>query len=191
MPHSHDHGSCAHEADGIDPLEMGIQYSLFQKIDLVNLECLNELEEGSAKNVFKSFDKRLDFSLFVESDCDQELLFNIPFTGNIKLKGIRVIGSNDDSHPKKVRLFKNRTKMTFDDVTANADQEFELERDLQGTIEYNTQVSIVPRDPSPRQGSLVPKSFLSIAFLTIFKSSGCEIQLRSSSFIAFPDKLWR
>lgn len=141
MGHSHDYGgSCEHEADGIDPLEMGVQYSLFQKIDFANLECLNEAEEESAKNVFKPYENRLNFETFVESDCDQELLFNIPFTGNIKLKGIRIIGANDDSHPKKVRLFKNRPKMTFDDVTAKADQEFELEKDLTGSIEYNTQV---------------------------------------------------
>jgi hypothetical protein len=82
----------------------------------------------------------------VESDADPELLFNIPFTGNIKLKGIRIIGANDDSHPKKVRLFKNRPKMTFDDVNGKADQEFELEKDLQGLIEYNTQVC----DATPR-----------------------------------------
>jgi hypothetical protein len=37
MGHSHDHGSCEHESDGIDPLEMGVQYSLFQKIDMNNL----------------------------------------------------------------------------------------------------------------------------------------------------------
>jgi hypothetical protein len=40
----------------------------------------------------------------VESDCDQDLLFNIQFTGNIKLKGIIIIGANDEQHPKKVRL---------------------------------------------------------------------------------------
>ncbi|CRL04583.1 CLUMA_CG017652, isoform A [Clunio marinus] len=140
MPHSHSHGSCEHESDGIDPLEMGVQYSLYQKIDMHNLECLNEAENESAKNVFKSYENRLNFETFVESDCDAELLFNIPFCGNIKLKGIRVIGANDDSHPKKVRLFKNRPKMTFDDATGNADQEFELEKDLTGSIEYNTQV---------------------------------------------------
>lgn len=102
MPHSHDHeGPCSHEADGIDPLEMGLQYSLYQKIDLDNLEVLNEAEEQSGKNVFKPYEERLNFEKFVESDCDPELLFNIPFTGNIKLKGIRIIGPNDNSHPRK------------------------------------------------------------------------------------------
>lgn len=140
MPHSH--GPCEHEANGIDPLEMGLQYSLYKKIDLVNLEVLNEAIEGSGKKVFKPYEERLNFeSGSVESDCDQELLFNIPFTGNIKLKGIRVIGANEDSHPKQVKLYKNRPKMTFDDVSAIPDQYFELEKDLTGSIEYNTQVN--------------------------------------------------
>lgn len=39
MPHSHQHGNCEHEATelDVDPLEMGIQYSLFEKIDFNNL----------------------------------------------------------------------------------------------------------------------------------------------------------
>lgn len=51
MPHSHDHGNCSHEAGDIDPLEMGIQYSLYNKIDFNNLEVLNEAEENSGKRV--------------------------------------------------------------------------------------------------------------------------------------------
>ena len=64
-----------------------MQFNLYTKIDLNKLECLNEAEEGSAKNVFKPWDARLDQSKFVESDADEELLFNIPFTGSVKLKG--------------------------------------------------------------------------------------------------------
>lgn len=73
---------------------------------------------------------------FVESDADEELLFNIPFTGNIKLKGITIIGANDDSHPNKVRLFKNRPKMSFDDASSKADEEFDLTRNPNGELEY-------------------------------------------------------
>lgn len=140
MAHSHDHGNCAHEASEIDvdPLEMGIQYSLYEKIDFLNLEVLNSNQDP--KNVFKSYENRLDFEKYVESDCDEELLFNIPFTGNVKLKAVLLIGPDDGSHPKKMKLFKNRPKMTFDDVGAKCDQEFALERDLTGSIEYSTKV---------------------------------------------------
>ncbi|KAH8392205.1 hypothetical protein KR215_002959 [Drosophila sulfurigaster] len=162
MPHghSHDHGhGCSHEATDVDhALEMGIEYSLFTKIDLENTECLNEETDGSGKTVFKPYESRLDTSKFVQSDADEELLFNIPFTGNIKLKGIIISGANDDSHPNKVKMwveiilqlflvllihlysFKNRPKMTFDDAKAKADQEFDLTRDARGEIEYSPKV---------------------------------------------------
>lgn len=41
-----------------------------------------------------------------------------------------------------MKLFKNRPKMTFDDVGAKADQEFELQKDLTGSIEYSTKVVV-------------------------------------------------
>ena len=34
--------------------------SLYQKIDMERLECLNESEEGSGKTVFKAWDDRQD-----------------------------------------------------------------------------------------------------------------------------------
>ena len=67
-------------------------FSLYQKIDFSKMECLNELEESSGKRVFRPWERRLDknSSDCVTSDCDAELLFNIPFTGNIKLKVINI-----------------------------------------------------------------------------------------------------
>ena len=44
----------------------------------------------------------MDKTEFVESDADEELLINIPFTGDVKLKGLIVIGGEDDTHPDKV-----------------------------------------------------------------------------------------
>lgn len=61
MDHHH-HGGCAHESSDADYLkEVGIQYSLYKKIDLENLECLNETEDGSAQYVFKPYEERLNF----------------------------------------------------------------------------------------------------------------------------------
>lgn len=59
--HGHGH-SCEdeHNHDDDSP-EMGIQYSLFNKIDKENLECLNEAEENSGKEVFKPWEQRLNF----------------------------------------------------------------------------------------------------------------------------------
>lgn len=58
------------------------------------------------------------------------------FTGNIKLKGIIIIGGEDESHPSRLRIYKNRPDMSFDDVSAEADQEFEIMQDQTGTLEY-------------------------------------------------------
>ncbi|KOX72880.1 hypothetical protein WN51_01897 [Melipona quadrifasciata] len=85
-------------------VELGIQYNLYQKIDTGNVECLNEYEEGSGVTVFRSWESRLDRDKFVESDVDDELLFNIPFTANIKLKGLIIIGGENNLHPNKVKL---------------------------------------------------------------------------------------
>ncbi|XP_012220147.1 PITH domain-containing protein CG6153 [Linepithema humile] len=115
--------------------ELGVNYNLYEKIDKDRVECLNESEEGSGIKVFKTWEERLDRSEYVESDVDAELLFNIPFTGDIKLKGLIVIGDEDFS-PKTVKLYKNRPHMIFDNVNTTPEQEFELINDIYGSHEY-------------------------------------------------------
>lgn len=136
---NHSHG-CAGNHDHDDTPELGFQYSLYNKIDLDHVECLNECVEGSAKYVFKPWEDRLNMEKYVESDADEELLFNIPFTGNIKLKGIIVIGGENGMHPNKMRLFKNRPHLIFDETSIKADQEFEMHRDENGILEYPTKI---------------------------------------------------
>ena len=58
-----------------------------KRIDMSGLECLNETEEDSVKHIFIPWENRLQKEKWVESDADEELLINIPFTGNVKLKG--------------------------------------------------------------------------------------------------------
>ncbi|KAK2155902.1 hypothetical protein NP493_2030g00014 [Ridgeia piscesae] len=141
MPHGHSH-CCGQEHDHDDDTpDRGSQFSLYMKIDTERVECLNETTEGSGKLVFKPWDQRLDTTQFVESDADEELLFNIPFTGNIKLKAIIVIGGEDDYHPSVMRLYRNRPNMTFDDTNCVPDQEFDLQPDHTGDLEYATKIA--------------------------------------------------
>ncbi|XP_036320734.1 PITH domain-containing protein GA19395-like [Rhagoletis pomonella] len=109
--HSHNHGQCCgNEATDVDhAFEMGIEYSLYKKIDMDNLECLNEECEGSGKKVVKAYENRQNHTEFVTSDADEEMLFNIPFTGNIKLKGIIIVGADDNTRKTMESLLCKKT----------------------------------------------------------------------------------
>lgn len=57
--HKHHHTGCDGDDRHDETPEMGIQYSLFRKIDRDNLECLNEKVQHSGKEVFKAWEDRL------------------------------------------------------------------------------------------------------------------------------------
>ncbi|XP_053310597.1 PITH domain-containing protein 1 [Spea bombifrons] len=142
MAHGHSHGGgCSCGAERTEAPERGLEYGLFRRIDLDKLECLNEKSEGSGKSVFRAWEDRGDRSKFVESDDDAELLFNIPFTGNVKLKGVILIGEDSAAHPAEMRLFKNIPHMSFDDTGREADQVFSLNVDVAGELEYPTKIT--------------------------------------------------
>lgn len=131
--HGHSHGpSDASDAENL----RGQEFNLYLRIDMDSLTCLNEEEEGSGKSVFRAYEDRLDRTKFVASDVDEELLFNIPFRGNVKLKGLLIIGGERETHPNKMRLFKNRPNMSFEDAGAAPDQEIDVHVDQEGFIEY-------------------------------------------------------
>ncbi|XP_030074745.1 PITH domain-containing protein 1 [Microcaecilia unicolor] len=141
MAHSHGSGGCSCAAEREEDPERGFAYGLFRRIDLAKLTCLNESREGSGRLVFRAWEERGDRTQFVESDDDEELLFNIPFTGNVKLKGIILMGDDDCSHPSEMRLYKNMNHMCFDDTSREADQVFSLNRDIHGELEYPTKIA--------------------------------------------------
>lgn len=138
--HGHSHGH-SHGSDSSSGEDIGVgNFNLFLKIDFNRLTCLNEAVDESAKQIFRPWDDRKDFSKFVESDADEELLINVPFTGNVKLKSVVIIGGQESSAPNQLRLFKNRPHMTFDDAGMEPDQELALTRDSEGSVEYPTKI---------------------------------------------------
>ena len=112
-------------------------FSLYLKIDTENVVCLNEAESNSGKKVFRSWDDRLNREVAVSSDVDEELLFNIPFTGIVRLKKICVIGPDDLEHPKSLKLFNVTSALQFDDVTRlEPSQVLSLSIDTDGSFHY-------------------------------------------------------
>lgn len=137
--HGHGHG-CGCEGEH-EPAERGLEYGLYRRIDLDKLQCLNESRDGDGRLVFKPWDQRNERDKFVESDADEELLFNIPFTGSVKLKGIIISGEDDDSHPAEIRLYKNIPQMSFDDTGREPEQAFRLNKDPVASLEYPTKIA--------------------------------------------------
>lgn len=52
-------GGCCHEHKH-EQGEQGDLFSLYSKIDLHNVQCLNETTDGSGKDVFKPYEERLN-----------------------------------------------------------------------------------------------------------------------------------
>ncbi|CAN6441516.1 unnamed protein product [Victoria cruziana] len=132
----HDHSCEEHDC--------GSEWSLFKHIDMPKVSALNEAIAGSVKFVFKSWESRLDSSEgFLESnDGDPELLVFIPFTSDVKIKSISVVGGADGTSPSKMRAFINRDGIDFSDAeNMQPVQEWELAENVQGMLEYQTRYS--------------------------------------------------
>ncbi|GFP88067.1 pith domain-containing protein 1 [Phtheirospermum japonicum] len=73
---------------------------------------------------------------------DPELIVFIPFTSDVKIKSISVVGGADGTSPAKMRAFINREGIDFSDAeNMQPVQEWELAENLQGVLEYQTRYS--------------------------------------------------
>ncbi|KAI8820091.1 galactose-binding domain-like protein [Fimicolochytrium jonesii] len=137
--HDHDHD---HDHDGPD---RGSEYTLYQQVDLDNVTCLNESDDGAIKKVFKTWDQRNDRTTFVESDVDEQLIVHIPFTANIKLKSIAVVGGPGEEAPASMKAYVNRADLDFDTAEATPPaQEWEL---VHGDT-TSTAAALIPEYPT-------------------------------------------
>ena len=143
-PHGHGHGH-SHGAGGCEddhqPEDFSTEFHLHLKIDDQGFQCLGEEESGTGRKIFKNYRDREDKSIYVDSDCDPELLFNIPFTGSVKLKNMIIIPGEDELKPIKCLLFKNLPGLTFDDARKKKpDQELDVVVDPLGEAQYQIKV---------------------------------------------------
>ncbi|EJW76224.1 hypothetical protein WUBG_12868 [Wuchereria bancrofti] len=80
-------------------------------------------------------------TIYVASDLDEELLFNVPFKGHVKITGLVLSGDLDGTHPSHIRLYKDRPSMSFEATTLESDQEFPLKQDTNAQIDYPIKAS--------------------------------------------------
>ena len=154
MEHNHVHGDHCECSQEIKTENLAVLYNLYSKIDLQNLECLNESIENSGKSVFRPWDERLDGDKVFNSlllSCSHRFYYRFKiciffplslsrvmltkncylifrrwcnittrwfsyyvafnqsfvifrFTGNVKLKGLIIIGGEEGKHPSVVHL---------------------------------------------------------------------------------------
>ncbi|CAN6634255.1 hypothetical protein TRVA0_014S02036 [Trichomonascus vanleenenianus] len=107
--HDHDHSH-------VPPPQTNESQSLYQYIDHDHVRTLNEQEPNSGQKVFKQWTDRLSTQDFVESDVDEQLMFHVPFTGNVKIHSLLVRSTNDEHAPNVIKLYKNKDDLDFEAV---------------------------------------------------------------------------
>lgn len=108
------------------------------------VSALNEAVSGSVKSVFRPWEQRLNSTGgYLESnEGDPELIIFIPFTSDVKIKSISIVGGADGTSPAKMRVFTNREGIDFSDAQSMQPvQEWDLAENLQGVLEYQTRYS--------------------------------------------------
>ena len=132
--------NCDHSDDGPD---RGAEYTLYLQIDSHKVRCLNTLSNDHASQVFKTWDNRFDLEFTLDSADDEQIIILIPFTAQVKLKSIAVLGV-ESAAPDLLKLYANREDVDFDTVDSIfPTQEFSLLENVpHGTIpEYPTKVA--------------------------------------------------
>ncbi|KAK6944871.1 PITH domain [Dillenia turbinata] len=136
MACTHDHNCEDHDCSS--------DWSLYKHIDMPKVSALNEAVIGSVKSVFKAWEQRLSTSedKLESNDGDPELIVFIPFTSDVKIKSISIVGGADGTSPSKMRVFINREGIDFSDAqNMQPVQDWDLVENLQGVLEYQTRYS--------------------------------------------------
>ncbi|KAK0705233.1 PITH domain-containing protein [Lasiosphaeris hirsuta] len=126
--HGHDHADGEH--DHSDDMAPALQFSLYQYINFDEVVAFNETDEGSGKAICKkTWAERMTEEPELASDADEQLLIDIPFTGQVKLQSILLRTSDSDSAPRTLKVFINREGIDFSTAEdGEGTQTFELSR---------------------------------------------------------------
>ncbi|GAA6012938.1 hypothetical protein JCM10207_008386 [Rhodosporidiobolus poonsookiae] len=167
MAPAHPPGCSCGDDDAHQLLEGTLNF-LFQHVDRDKVVALNAEEGKEGKVVIRPWDERAQEDEWLESDADEQLILQIPFTGNIKLRSILVKAGPAGYTPDKMQVFANR-QLDFDEATStDVTQSFDV-AETREVVEYTVR----------------PAKFPSVQSLTLFFPSNHGEDTMRISFIGF------
>ncbi|KAF8076225.1 DUF1000-domain-containing protein [Lyophyllum atratum] len=161
---SHNHSSCGDESHDHDhdhdhdTSDLGPQDNLYIHIDRSNVVALNT--NGRGPEVIKPWHQRLNESISLESDADDQVIVRVPFTGSVRLRSVLLKTGPTDQTPSKVALYANAASLDFDDIS-----------DQKPTQEFD-----IPQGREVGEYAVKTSQFSNISSLTLFfpASQGAE-----------------
>jgi C-terminal proteasome-interacting domain of thioredoxin-like. len=118
--HHHGDGHGHEEHLHVAPVPTNASQSLHSKIDLPHVTALNMSNPpDELEKIFRKSSDKYKLKPVISSDCDAQMIINIPFlNGSVKLYSITLRTNGDNYCPKTIKLFKNDKSVDFDNVEA-------------------------------------------------------------------------
>ncbi|KAI0282139.1 PITH domain-containing protein [Russula aff. rugulosa BPL654] len=114
--------------------------SLLEYLDLLQLNCLNEVDDHNLKGILSGRIKNTTDS-YLLSDTDEQLLLNIYFNQAVRVKSLVLHTANSQEGPKLIKLLINRNALGFEDVEDAEEPEAALVQELsEDTVKEGEQI---------------------------------------------------
>jgi hypothetical protein len=91
---------------------------LLEHIELPQCECLNASATHTLRHCLEQ-GSRDQPTLFLQSDCDEELLISLAFRQPVRISSIRIEGPAEQA-PETIKLFVNKLGLDFDSAKSEA-----------------------------------------------------------------------
>ncbi|CAK9440625.1 uncharacterized protein LODBEIA_P46500 [Lodderomyces beijingensis] len=170
--HNHGHGH-DHDHDHVAPIPTSSSQSLNSKIDTFKVSALNMANppQDLAK-VFKNQDTKYEINPVIKSDCDEQLIINIPFlNGSVKLYSI-ILRTNGDLYcPKTIKLFKNDRSIDFDNIESKKAAQVLTQPQVGVAADADAESDTIESDTDFVEHFLPRHKFTGVEQLTLFIES--------------------